>query len=243
MKYLIVILCFLSTNVFAGAVDGGSLEATQVLDFMENLRQGEQLEAQVRNIRQQLERQTDMVKDMQTNTQRLSDSDWETVRASFLALAKNYREGQQLAYKSANNSSSYDEKMKMQQAYERNESTSTATSANINAWSKYNTSSTQSALSAIDMQAADLNNEHSTIKQLDRLGKTSRGRLQVMQVGNSIAIQQTQQMQKMRVLMMTANQMQVQKQESEQIEKDSSRIERSKWNKWSKPTRGNGKDY
>ncbi|MDQ3232870.1 MAG: hypothetical protein M3Q07_13715, partial [Pseudobdellovibrionaceae bacterium] len=64
------------------------------------------------------------------------------------------------------------------------------------------------AMKAANLQFEQFSSEEETIKTIQRLGSSAKGRMEAIQAGNLIASQQVSQIQKLRGLMMAQMQMQ-----------------------------------
>lgn len=206
------LLATLSCDVaIAGSVagTGGSTEITQMLNNGQLVEQTAKMADQTIKLRDQLRRQTDMLNDMKTQGKTLTGYEWGTTQSDLQLLAQIVREGEAIAYSSANVDALYREKYKGYSTYAREKNgTSQTYSDQYSDWSRSNMDSIVGAMKAAGLQQDQFATEEQTMQKLKQMGQTAQGRMEALQVGNQIAAQQVGQMQKLRGLLMSQMQMQ-----------------------------------
>lgn len=216
-------LALISVKAFAGSVggNGGSLEVTQIANHLELVKQVYELEYQSNKIRDQLQRQTDMVNDMKVQGRSISDPEWGRASSDLQDLSNIVRQGESLAYSASNTDATYRQKFQGYDYYSREKNTTPSTFSDRYAdWSKVNSDSISSSMKAANLQSAQFQTEYQTMRSIQNLSRSSKGRLEAIQVGNMIAAQQVGQMQKLRSLMMAQMQMQAAFMSTQTSEKD-----------------------
>jgi P-type conjugative transfer protein TrbJ len=183
------ILAGFSSRAFAGTVAGfgGSTEITQLLNnvqlVMSYATQAEQLETQLKN----LARQSDAV-----NTNPLGYIN---------KLAATVEQGQALGLSSARIAS------KLELAYGADYSKNAPYSArDYETVMKTTNDSIRGAMRSVGVQQGEMESEADAILKLKSLSGSSEGNLQVQQTGNQIALEQVQQLQKLRAMNMAQSQ-------------------------------------
>ncbi len=217
-------LCFSSKILFAGSVagTGGSTEVTQILNNIQLVEQGNEMVSQTRKLANQLEKQAAMVNDMKIQGKALSNQEWSHTSSQLQQLANISRQGEAIAYSSANMDALYHQKYKGYSAYSQTNGGSSVTySDRYSEWSNTNRDSTINAMKSANLQQSQFADETATMQTIENMGRTSQGRMQAIQVGNQIAAQQVGQMQKLRSLVMSQMQMQAAHQAFEANQKDS----------------------
>lgn len=209
---LAIMIAFLSCDVaLAGSVagTGGSTEVTQIMNNGELFNQTQEMYDQTDKLSDQLQRQSDMLNDMKTQGKKLSSHDWGKTESDLQKLATIVREGQALAYSSANVDALYREKYKGYSKYAQDKNgTSQTYSDQYSDWSKSNMDSIVGAMKAAGLQHDQFATEEQSMQKLRQMSQTAEGRMQATQVGNQIAAQQVGQLQKLRGLIMSQMQMQ-----------------------------------
>jgi P-type conjugative transfer protein TrbJ len=218
-------LAILSCDVaLAGSVagTGGSTEVTQILNNGQLVEQTSEMYDQTVKLRDQLRRQTDMVNDMKTQGKKLTAHEWGTTQSDLQRLAQIVREGEAIAYSSANVDALYREKYKGYSNYAREKNgTSQTYSDQYSDWSRSNMDSIVGSMKAAGLQQDQFANEEQTMQKLRQMGQTAQGRMEAIQVGNQIAAQQVGQLQKLRSLLMSQMQMQASYMAFQSNQKDS----------------------
>lgn len=210
--------------LLAGSVagTGGSTEVTQIANNVQLVEQSFEMYNQTQKLANQLRKQTAMVNDMKTQGKSLSDHEWSHTSSQLQELAQISRQGEAIAYSSANMDALYQQKYKGYTAYSQANGGSSATySERYAEWSNTNRDSTINAMKSANLQQSQFADENVTMQTIENMGRTAQGRMQAIQVGNQIAAQQVGQMQKLRSLVMAQMQMQASHQAFEANQKDS----------------------
>jgi P-type conjugative transfer protein TrbJ len=207
-KTIILLIFLLPTLVFAGGDDvtvmaGG--DATEFTQHLNNLLLKENVgnqESMIGNQHQMLSNQAEMlarqltqINNMVQNTKTVSNPQWSNTSNLLKELARVVQQGQALSYAGQN----IDERFK--QLYPGYQA-SRDFSQDYRNWSNTNMDSIRGALNSANLQANDFATEDSLINQLQNLATTTQGRMQAIQVGNMIAMENVQQMRKLRQLQM-----------------------------------------
>ena len=206
-----ILLSFSASPAMAGSVAGfgGASEVTQVMNNLELVKQAHELHLQSMQLREQIQRQSAMVNDMKTQGKALSKQEWGKTERDLQSLSEVVREGEGIAYSSANIDVLYRQKYRGYAAYSKEQSQSASTySDRYSDWSKTNMDSVIGAMKAAGLQSTQFATEEDTMKTLENLGRSAKGRMEAIQVGNMIAAQEVGQLQKLRSLIMAQIQMQ-----------------------------------
>lgn len=188
---------------------GGSTEITQLLNNGQLVQQTHEMYEQTTTLSNQLRKQADMLGDMQRNGKVLSMHEWGRTTEDLKRLASIARQGEAIAYSSANMDAIFREKYKGYGEYvNKKTGTSQSYSDQYAKWSETNRDSILGAMKAANLQFEQFSSEEETIKTIQRLGSSAKGRMEAIQAGNLIASQQVSQIQKLRGLMMAQMQMQ-----------------------------------
>ncbi|MCX6131514.1 MAG: P-type conjugative transfer protein TrbJ, partial [Proteobacteria bacterium] len=154
-------------------------------------------------------RQTQMVDVLRRNGKTLSSHEWGKASEDLQKLASIARQGEAIAYSSANMDAIFRDKYKGYSAYaSRKNGSSEDYSNQYSKWSETNRDSIVGAMKATNLQSEQFSEEEETMQTIEKLGRSSQGQMQALQVGNLIAAQEVSQLQKLRGLMMAQMQMQ-----------------------------------
>ncbi len=208
---LIILLVIVPKLVLAGGDDvtvvqgGDATEMTQLLNNALLKENSMYQERSVANSAQSLIHQAEMVShklkalnDMAQNSKSVSNGAWSKTGDLLKNLAKVVSSGQALSYASQNS----DERFKNQYPGYRNNKNYNNYSQDYRNWSDSSMDSIRGSLNSSNLQANDFANEDQLISQLSNMSQTSTGRMQATQTGNMIAIEQVQQLRKLRQLQM-----------------------------------------
>ncbi len=222
---IVCIAFFMSPKILtAGTVagTGGSTEITQIANNIQLVQQGHEIFRQTQQLAGQLQKQKDMLSDMTTQSKALSDQEWSHTSSELQQLAMLARQGEAIAYSSSNMDALYHQKYKGYAAYsEANRGSNSNFSDEYAEWSDTNRDSLVSAMKSANLQQSQFSDEAKAMQSIEKMGRTAKGRMQAIQVGNQIASQQVGQMQKLRGLVMAQMQMQSAHQTFEANQKDS----------------------
>lgn len=228
MKTMLMPLALILANphvLRAGSVagTGGSTEVTQIMNNAQLIQQTSEMYDQTRKLMDQLRKQKEMVDDMKKHGKTLSGQEWSHTSQDLKKLSDVVRQGEAIAYSSANLDGLYRQKYKGYGAYAKeNSGTASTYSDRYASWSDTNRDSIVGAMKSANLQAAQFDTEEDAMRTIENMGRSSQGRMEAIQVGNLIASQQVGQMQKLRGLVMAQMQMQSSFLAFEANQKDSS---------------------
>jgi P-type conjugative transfer protein TrbJ len=164
-------------------------EFTQVLNHgqlvMEYIRQGQQLATQI-----------DQYKDQLRNVKNLPSQVFGSITADLNSLAGIVQGGQALAYSLAGLDA------KFRTVFTGYGTNPNAYYPNYKKWASTTLDTTLSTLKAVGLQGSQLQSEQSVLNQLRSMAQSSDGRMQALQVMGQIAEQQTQQLMKLRQILL-----------------------------------------
>jgi len=163
-------------------------EFTQLLNYVEL---AGQLEQQVLMVENQLNQLLDMAKHGITITDQL----FGTVASDITTLRQIVNTGQSLSYTLANMDGTFRLRFP---GY----STSTNYGQSYQTWSQTSLDSTLGALNAAGLQNSQFNSDEALLQTLQGQSESAVGRMQAIEVGNQIAENQSEQLMKLRQLMM-----------------------------------------
>lgn len=164
-------------------------EFTQILNHaqlvMEYIRQGQQLATQI-----------DQYKDQIRNVKNLPSQVFGSIAADLNSLATVVQGGQALAYSLAGLDA------KFRAVFTGYGTNSNAYYPNYKKWAATTLDTTLSTLKAVGLQGSQLQTEQTILNRLRSMAESSDGRMQALQVMGQIAEQQTQQLMKLRQIML-----------------------------------------
>jgi P-type conjugative transfer protein TrbJ len=172
----------------AGVPGVFATEYTQVLNYVEL---AGQLEKQVLMVENQLNQLADMAKHGITITDQL----FGTVASDINNLNQIVKTGESLSYTMSNLDGSFRLRFP---GY----SSSTNYGQSYQTWSQTSLDSTLGALNAAGLQNSQFNSDEALLKTLQGQSQSAVGRMQAIEVGNQIAENQSEQLMKLRQLMM-----------------------------------------
>jgi len=173
---------------YAGVPGVFATEYTQLLNYAEL---AGQLEKQVLMVENQLNQLADMAKHGITITNQL----FGTVASDINNLNQIVKTGQSLSYTMSNLDVSFRLRFP---GY----SSSTNYGQSYQTWSQTSLDSTRGALNAAGLQNSQFNSDEALLKTLQSQSQSAVGRMQAIEVGNQIAENQSEQLMKLRQLMM-----------------------------------------
>lgn len=173
---------------YAGVPGVFATEYTQLLNYAEL---AGQLEKQVLMVENQLNQLADMAKHGITITNQL----FGTVASDINNLNQIVKTGQSLSYTMSNLDGSFRLRFP---GY----SSSTNYGQSYQTWSQTSLDSTRGALNAAGLQNSQFNSDEALLKTLQGQSQSAVGRMQAIEVGNQIAENQSEQLMKLRQLMM-----------------------------------------
>lgn len=200
----------------AGSVGGfgGSTEITQLLNNTQlvgiqsaNLSQLTQQVQMVANQITQIQHLLNQYNNMVQNTMNLPNHLWGNIASTLNSLASAVSQGQALAYSVSNIDSVIRNRFGNYSVYKTSPLNSAKFSAKYDQWSTTNQDSIAGAMKAAELQYQDFANESTRLAAIQGMSESSDGIHKAIQVGNQIAVEQAQQMMKLRQLMMSQMQM------------------------------------
>lgn len=247
MKKILTLILLISAPLYGGSVagTGGATEITQIANNLELVKQYTELSHQTEQLSDQLRRQREMVNDMAIQGKSLKNWDWGQTESDLKALSKAVMQGQSLAYSLNNIDAVYRKTYPGYEAFVKERGVSSEMkNTRYWEWSNANIDTIRSSMHAAQIQDSQFATEEKTMETLERLSRSSEGRMQALQVGHQIASQQIRQVQKLRALMMTQMQMQASYMAHEQNEKDAQTAETKKFFERNQATKvGNGEEF
>ena len=201
-------LTLASSTAYAGSVAGfgGSLEVTQFAQMAQDATNAFDQLTRLNNMLSNLKNQ---YRNLQANTRGLSNFEWGNARSHLVELSNVIRQGQALAYSLNSIDEEYRSRFKNYDQYVSSEGQSPDYYAEkYNAWSSTNLDTIRSTMKASNLQYEHFSSEEETIRSLELMGQSATGRMQALQVGHQLASAQVRQMQKLRQLVLSQNQMQ-----------------------------------
>lgn len=223
------ILCSEVASAGSVAGFGGSTEVTQISNNMQLMQQSVEMYQQTVKLRDQLKRQTDMLNDMKKQGKSVGNQEWSHTSDDLQELANVVREGEAIAYSSANMDEIYKQKYQGYGEFSKSNSGPVSYSDRYAEWSQTNRDSIIGAMKSANLQQEQFANEQQTMRTIENMGKTAQGRMEALQVGNMIAAHQVSQMQKLRGLVMAQMQMQSAYHTFEANQKDSANAKSKKF--------------
>jgi P-type conjugative transfer protein TrbJ len=199
----------------AGPVPGlGATEVTQILNNVQLV--GIQSSA-VAQLAQQVQMQINQVtqimhllnqyNNMVQNTLNLPNHIWGNITPLFNSLAQTVQQGQALSYALANVDNTLRARFGTFSTFSQSPLSSAQFSNKYADWSETNQDTIAGAMRAANLQYNDFSNEQSRLAAIQSMSQSSDGVNKSIQVANQIAVEQVQQMQKLRQLSMSQMQM------------------------------------
>jgi len=225
------------STVNAGTVGGfgGATEFTQIANNSQLAAQyGKQLQQYATQIQQyqtavqQFTNQVQSYKLMLQNIGQLPQTQWNQFTQSVNKMRQIMDNTSSMTYTAAN----YDQMFKqMYPGYQK-----LLDSGNVDPTSVYKGLSAQTnstvndALKQLNLSQADLENDQSTMRELQNVSQSAQGQLGAIQAANEIALHQTNTLKKLRQTMMMQANMQAQAMAAEQAKEDAARADFDKFN-------------
>jgi type IV secretion system protein TrbJ len=204
-------------TVQAGTVAGfgGSTEFTQIANNVQlasiqlkNIQQVANQIAQINNQITQIMNQVRMYTNMIQNTANLPSHIWGNVVTELNALRSTINQGRSLAYNLTNIDTVVSNRFKDYATFKGSPLDRAGFDAAYSDWSKTNSDTIGAALKTAGMQESQFASEEATLNALQGQAMSADGQHKALQVANQIAVQQVQQMQKLRQLVMSQMSMQ-----------------------------------
>lgn len=204
-------------QAMAGSVGGfgGATEFTQLLNNaqlagiqLKNIQQVANQITQINNQIQQISYALKSYNNMIQNTASLPAQVWGNVTAELNSLRSVIAQGRSLSYNLANIDTIVASRYKDFAAYQASPLNRANYATAYSDWSKTSSDTIGAALKTAGLQESQFASEQSTLAQLENMSLSSNGQQKSLQVANQIAVQQVQQMQKLRQLVMAQMSMQ-----------------------------------
>lgn len=176
--------------------------------------------------------QIKMLQDMAVNSVKLPRLIWANSLSNLRQLDQLMANGRSLAYSSSNIEARFAAQYKDYGAFLSQEIGTPDLQTRFVQWSKDNLELSKQTLQAANQQSQQFQGENDALNQLKDMSAHSRGRQASLQVGQQIAVQQVEQLQKLRQLMMTQLNLHA-KYMATREEKES--VERAEMRKFTKP--------
>ncbi|MHC1744042.1 MAG: P-type conjugative transfer protein TrbJ [Syntrophobacteraceae bacterium] len=162
---------------------------------------------------QELSNQLKMLQDMAQNLKNIPDQVWTPASQHLQSLMNVVKQGESLAFSSSNISEEFQHKFKgfvqagnFQTEYKN--------------WSSTVRDSLRTSLAVANLQSQQFTSEEAVLSALRSMSQSAEGRMQAIQVGTQISVEQVAQLQKLRGLMMAQIQAQNAFMAGEQQQKD-----------------------
>jgi P-type conjugative transfer protein TrbJ len=200
---IIVLLLSPAQTVAAEAVicTNCGTEYTQLFNKLQMLKQ-------VETGIQQLQTQINQYQDMMSNSQGLSIQVWGNAYRDIGKLNALIQQSKALAYSASNLDSQFSKRYGDYKTYQARKMNGSDWDKKYDQWSRETSDNALYTLKAVSMQSSQMQDEDTLMQQLQAMSHSAQGRMQAIQVGNMMAAQNINQIQKLRQLMMLQLQMQ-----------------------------------
>lgn len=205
----------------------GYAYATEMTQLLNNL----ELMHQTLQQAEELSNQLKMLEDMAQNLKNIPNQIWTPASQHLQSLMNVVKQGQSLAFSSANIGEQFQQRFKgFVQAEDFQ--------AEYKNWSNTVRDSLRTALEAASLQSQQFASEEDALSALRSMSQSAEGRMQALQVGTQISVEQVAQLQKLRELMMAQIQAQNAYMAGEQQQKDNVKAAEENFYKYSDPRAG-----
>ncbi len=236
-KKLVFFLAFLplffpqretKAGIIADIYEGISTEVTQLANNVElistDIGQWKEVTQQVT----QLEHEVEMITNQLINLEKLAEDPLSAVPLvnTLEQLDEVVKKGQVLSYASSNLDADFSKLYPGYETYISQALNSQTMQQKYKGWSQSNMMSIKDALDEAHLQNMTMNNERERLNTLETMSQTVDGRLQALQAGNLVAIEEAKSLQRLRKLVADNNQLHANYMAEEQDRKD---IENAKW--------------
>lgn len=157
---------------------------------------------------QQLQTQINQYQDMMSNSQGLSGQVWGNAFRDIGKLNALIQQSKALAYSASNLDSQFSKRYGDYKTYQSKKMNGSDWDQKYDQWSRETSDNALYTLKAVGMQSSQMQDEDALMQQLQAMSQSAQGRMQAIQVGNMMAAQNINQIQKLRQLMMLQLQMQ-----------------------------------
>ena len=205
------VLMLISGSAFAGGggLTGGATEITQIANnaelgaiFGEEAQQVAQQAQQLAHEIQMIQNQLNMYQNLLDNTSNLGSFMWGNVFSDLQALAAAVQQGNAIAYSASNMNTQWQQRYQGYSNYLANTYGPGNFRTDYQSWYSTQRDGLHGALRSAHLQSQQFATEEATLNTLENMSQTASGRMQAIQVGNQIAMQQVRQTQKLRELVM-----------------------------------------
>jgi P-type conjugative transfer protein TrbJ len=224
---------------------GQALEITQLLNNLQLVDLGakgvQQIQNQAQQIQyqiQEIQHQVQMYQNMVQNTSRLPDNVWGNATEDLRNLTNLVNQGQALSFSMGNINEAFQQRFPSYNALKNKGDIDYPSQYQL--WSDTTRDTTQATLRAANLTSEHFKNEQTTLATLRAQGNSAQGQMQALQVGNQIAGQQIEQLQKLRGLVAQNTILMANWQQKEQSEKDFDQVRREAFFKPYKPSTTGG---
>ncbi|EKT0455020.1 P-type conjugative transfer protein TrbJ [Campylobacter jejuni] len=206
---LILATILLTSNAFAGGIPVIDISAitNQIKDYAMQLKQYEQLYSQ-------LQQQLLMVKMQQQNLQNLGKYDWDNLGTILYQVNNTMNQVNGLSYDINNVTKKFEETYKKFDDYNNELKNATNENERYKLYSdqykqimENNQNTFEGTLKKLELQHKDFQNEDTLIAKLKERSQNSNGNLQAVQATNDLIAYQIDEIRKLRVALMTQNNM------------------------------------
>ncbi len=189
---------------------------------------------------QQLQAQINQYQNMMTNTNGLSRQLWGNAVGDLQKVTAIFQQSKALAYSAQNLGSRFSQRYQGFNAYASGKGN---WSNKYNQWSQDSSNNVLSALRAAGAQNTAMQDENAVMAQIQLMSGSAQGRMQALQLGNMMASQNIQQIQKLRQLVMTQIQMEGNYYQMQQDKADAMEAEHQRFMNSSTVPTNDGRKY
>jgi type IV secretion system protein TrbJ len=183
-------------------------------------------------------------KNMVANSQALVNQQWSSALADLKAVTALFASAKSVSYASANLDQQFSARYGTYDSYVSAKSNGQTMAAKYKQWSEDVNASTRAALKAAGLQSSQIEGSEQTyIKSLEAQATTVKGRLDAIQTGNQIAVEELRQIQKLRQLLFANLQLQASFVQTGQDQAAVKQANDAKYFKWTDIPENNGKNY
>ncbi|AKH22412.1 hypothetical protein AAY24_18255 (plasmid) [Sedimenticola thiotaurini] len=198
-----------SASAGGGGLAGGATEITQLANnvelgaiFGEEAQQVAQQAQQLAHEIQMIQNQLNMYQNLLDNTSNLGSFIWGNVFSDLQALASAVQQGNAIAYSASNMNALWQQRYQGYSNYLAKTYGPGNFQSDYRHWYSTQRDGLHGALRSANLQSQQFATEEATLNTLENMSQTASGRMQAIQVGNQIAMQQVRQSQKLRELVM-----------------------------------------
>jgi P-type conjugative transfer protein TrbJ len=183
-------------------------------------------------------------KNMVANSQALTNQQWSSALADLRAVTAIFASAKSVSYASANLDQQFSARYGTYDSYVSAKSNGQTMAAKYKQWSEDVNASTKAALKAAGLQSSQIEgSEEAYIQTLEAQATTVKGRLDAIQTGNQIAVEEVRQIQKLRQLLFANLQLQASFVQTGQDQAAVKQANEAKYFKWTDVPENNGKNY